>query len=106
MTEPERLGLPAADVYTRFFRTVHALSADDVERTKPDPACYRLALARMGLQPHSVLAVEDTAHGVEAAVGAGLRCIAIPTALSSHHDLTTPSWESSIRTLKQLAEAG
>ena len=25
-------GLPAADVYTRFFRTVHALSADDVER--------------------------------------------------------------------------
>lgn len=64
------------------------VSADDVERTKPDPACYRLALARMGLQAQNVLAIEDTAHGVEAAVGAGLRCIAIPTPLSSHHDFS------------------
>lgn len=62
------------------------VSADDVERTKPDPACYRLALQRMGLQPHQAIAIEDTAHGVDAAVGAGLRCIAIPTPLSSGHD--------------------
>lgn len=64
------------------------VSADDVARTKPDPACYRLALARMNLQPQNVLAIEDTAHGVDAAVGAGLRCIAIPTPLSAGHDFS------------------
>lgn len=64
------------------------VSADDVERTKPDPACYRLALARMGLAAQNVLAIEDTAHGVEAAVGAGLRCLAIPTPLSARHDFS------------------
>lgn len=64
------------------------VSADDVERTKPDPACYRLALQRMGLRPEEVLALEDTAHGVEAAVEAGIRCLAIPTALSARHDFS------------------
>ena len=64
------------------------VSADDVERTKPDPSCYRLALQRMGLPAHAVMAVEDTAHGVEAATGAGLRCIAIPTPLSAGHDFS------------------
>lgn len=64
------------------------VSADDVARTKPDPACYRLALQRMGLQPENVLAIEDTAHGVDAATSAGLSCIAIPTALSAQHDFS------------------
>ena len=64
------------------------VSADDVARTKPDPACYRLALARMGLAAENVLAIEDTAHGVEAATGAGVRCIAIPTPLSAGHDFS------------------
>lgn len=64
------------------------VSADDVERTKPDPACYRLALARMGLAAENVLAIEDTAHGVDAATAAGLRCLAIPTPLSAGHDFS------------------
>lgn len=64
------------------------VSADDVPRTKPDPACYCLALERMGLQAHKVVAIEDTAHGVQAATGAGLRCIAIPTPLSAQHDFS------------------
>lgn len=64
------------------------VSADDVPRTKPDPACYRLALERMGLRPEQALAIEDTAHGVEAAAGAGVRCIAIPTPLSEGHDFS------------------
>lgn len=64
------------------------VSADDVERTKPDPACYRLALQRMGLSPDQALAIEDTAHGVEAAADAGVRCLAIPTPLSAGHDFS------------------
>lgn len=64
------------------------VSADDVIATKPDPACYRLALQRMGLGAHEALAIEDTAHGVAAAVGAGVACIALPTALSAGHDFS------------------
>ena len=64
------------------------VSADDVAQTKPDPSCYRLALQRLGVAPWQAMAIEDTAHGVHAAVGAGVRCIAIPTALSGGHDFS------------------
>ncbi|MDT8992389.1 HAD family phosphatase [Curvibacter sp. APW13] len=64
------------------------VSADDVDRTKPDPACYRLALQRMGLAPEEALAIEDTGHGVDAAADAGVRCLAIPTTLSAGHDFS------------------
>lgn len=51
---------------------------DEVGRHKPAPDVYELALRRLGLPPDSAIAVEDTAHGVDAAHGAGLACIAIP----------------------------
>ncbi|HWS31836.1 MAG TPA: HAD-IA family hydrolase [Actinoplanes sp.] len=51
---------------------------DEVDGHKPDPAVYRLALERLGLPPSEAIAFEDTPHGVEAAVAAGLRCVAIP----------------------------
>lgn len=68
------------------FETV--VSADDVPHSKPDPACYRLALQRLGLSPHETVAVEDTQHGLAAAYGAGVPCVAIPTPLSAGHDFS------------------
>jgi HAD superfamily hydrolase (TIGR01509 family) len=55
------------------------VSADDVERGKPDPESYRRVLGRLGgrLPPEDVLAFEDTEAGVAAARGAGLRCVAV-----------------------------
>nr|WP_296070017.1 HAD-IA family hydrolase [uncultured Actinoplanes sp.] len=53
---------------------------DEVTAHKPDPAVYRLALQRLGVDPSSALAFEDTPHGVAAAQAAGLRCVAIPNA--------------------------
>jgi beta-phosphoglucomutase-like phosphatase (HAD superfamily) len=53
-------------------------SGDEVQRPKPDPAVYELALARLGLPAARAVAVEDTPHGVAAARTAGIRCIAIP----------------------------
>ncbi|GAB7052977.1 HAD family hydrolase [Catenuloplanes indicus] len=58
------------------FETV--ATGDEVAAHKPDPAVYRLALARLGLPPEDALAFEDTPHGVAAAHAAGLRCVAIP----------------------------
>lgn len=62
------------------------VSGDDVQRSKPAPDCYQLALARMGLQPQDCIAVEDTAHGLQAAADAGIACLALPTAMTRHHD--------------------
>lgn len=53
-------------------------AGDEVAAHKPAPDVYRLALDRLGLSPSVAVAVEDTAHGVDAAHAAGLRCIAIP----------------------------
>jgi HAD superfamily hydrolase (TIGR01509 family) len=51
---------------------------DEVTAHKPDPAVYELALRRLGVRPDRAVAFEDTPHGVAAAKGAGLRCVAVP----------------------------
>jgi beta-phosphoglucomutase-like phosphatase (HAD superfamily) len=57
-----------------FFPPARRFSAEDSlprPTSKPDPAIYRHALARMGVDAGRALAIEDAAPGVEAAVGAG-----------------------------------
>lgn len=61
------------------------VTGEDVPRSKPAPDVYLLALQRLGLPASQCLAVEDTQHGVMAATAAGLRCLAVPNALSAHH---------------------
>lgn len=61
---------------------VHAFdiiaAGDEVDAHKPDPSVYLLALAKLGVAPPDAIAIEDTPHGVTAAQGAGLACVAIP----------------------------
>lgn len=59
---------------------------DDVERTKPDPALYRVALACLGVPAEEALAYEDSVLGVRAAKAAGLRVVAVPGPLTRDHD--------------------
>ena len=53
------------------------VGADEVERAKPDPASYRLCCEKLGVEPASVVAIEDTDHGVASAKGAGVRTVAV-----------------------------
>lgn len=69
-----------------YFATI--VSYDDVERSKPAPDCYLLAAERLKLEPSECIAIEDTEHGVAAAVAAGIACIAIPNAQSLRHDFS------------------
>ena len=62
------------------------VSADQVARSKPDPASYAMAvdtLARrwpaLKIEPEDCLAIEDTAAGIESARGAGLMTIGLST---------------------------
>lgn len=64
----------------RRVRLRHALdgqifSAEHVERPKPHPDVYELALQRLQLQPADVVVVEDSPTGVAAAKAAGLRVV-------------------------------
>ena len=47
------------------------LSNEDVQKPKPDPEIYLLAISKMGLRPEEVLIVEDNEHGLQAARGSG-----------------------------------
>jgi HAD superfamily hydrolase (TIGR01509 family) len=49
------------------------VGSDDVCKGKPDPEPYRLAIERLGCSADLSCAVEDSAQGSTAALGAGLR---------------------------------
>jgi HAD superfamily hydrolase (TIGR01509 family) len=61
-------------------------SAEEVARPKPAPDVYLLAVERLGVGTAGVVAIEDSASGVAAAQAAGLRCVAVRTALTWRHD--------------------
>lgn len=61
---------------------------DDVVPAKPDPTSYRLTCQRLGADPSLSVAVEDSPHGVAAAVGAGLFTVAVPHGLTADLDLS------------------
>jgi sugar-phosphatase len=68
--------LAAAGVAGAFAALV---TADDVERGKPEPDGYMRAFALLGaeIHPADVLVFEDTEAGVASAKAAGARCLAV-----------------------------
>jgi len=65
-----------------------AVYGDDVDRLKPDPQAYRLALRRLGLPPCMAVAVEDSGPGLKAARSAGLATVVVTNDYTRDHDLT------------------
>jgi len=51
------------------------LAGDVVEKKKPDPEIYNLALSKLGLKPDEVMVVEDSKNGVKASKAAGIQTI-------------------------------
>ena len=70
------LVLELAGVGERFAAV---LSSEDVPRGKPSPDVFLEACARLGVGPHEAAAVEDSEAGLEAALAAGMRVIAVPS---------------------------
>jgi HAD superfamily hydrolase (TIGR01509 family) len=63
------------------------LTRDDVVRTKPAPDIYLAAVKALGVPASRALALEDSPNGIAAAKDAGLRCVAVPNALTRDLDL-------------------
>ena len=72
--------LHARTGFLRFFDFV--LTAHDVERVKPDPELYVKAVERSGAGADECLAIEDSERGLQAALGAGVPCVIVPTPLT------------------------
>jgi HAD superfamily hydrolase (TIGR01509 family) len=69
--------LPLLDVLFGLDAFDVIVTGSDVIDFKPAPAAYQEVLARLHLTPADVVAVEDSANGVQAARAAGLRCVAV-----------------------------
>jgi HAD superfamily hydrolase (TIGR01509 family) len=61
---------------------------DDVKEAKPDPELYLSVCACLGVRPEQAIALEDSANGIAAAKGAGLRCVAVPNPMTVGLDLS------------------
>jgi HAD superfamily hydrolase (TIGR01509 family) len=62
------------------------VDASSVEHPKPDQAAYAFALEKLGKKPDDCIAIEDNLGGVEAAIAAGLNCVAFPGENNAGHD--------------------
>lgn len=60
----------------------------EIPDLKPDPAVYLEAMARLGVTPAGVVAIEDSANGVHAALAAKLRCVAVVNGYTRDQDLS------------------
>ena len=68
----------------QYFKVV--LGGDDVPLGKPNPAIFLTAAARLGIEPHNCVVAEDSLHGVEAALAAGMHIIAVPYLVKPHYE--------------------
>lgn len=59
------------------------VTADQLEKGKPDPAGYLLAARKLRVDPDEAIVFEDALSGIEAAKRAGMRSIAVRTTAAS-----------------------
>ncbi len=53
------------------------VTGDDVAKAKPEPDIFLKAAALSGVAPERCIVIEDSFHGVTAALRAGMKCIAV-----------------------------
>jgi HAD superfamily hydrolase (TIGR01509 family) len=86
----ERLGI------TRYFSAV--ISGARLLYGKPDPEIFVRAAGALNAVPDHCLVIEDAPLGVEAALGAGMKCLAlgttVPLEMLSRADIIVPGLDS------------
>ncbi|KPJ74970.1 MAG: hypothetical protein AMJ54_16215 [Deltaproteobacteria bacterium SG8_13] len=81
-----KTGLTTAGNCSQAYRVLQVLditnefdfvaTSDDINRSKPDPEIYRLMAHELGILPEAGLVIENSPAGVQAALAAGMGCIA------------------------------
>ncbi|HCM89573.1 MULTISPECIES: HAD family phosphatase [Vagococcus] len=60
---------------TGFFDVV--VSGADMAKSKPAPDVYLAAAEKLGMKPSECVAIEDSTYGIQAAISAGMDCLAL-----------------------------
>ena len=64
------------------------VSGDDVDRKKPAPDAYLLALELLAIPSTFAVVIEDSEAGIQAAVNAGIPALAVRHSMNFHHDFS------------------
>jgi HAD superfamily hydrolase (TIGR01509 family) len=59
------------------------IAAEDISESKPSPQGYLLAAGALDVDPAMCVVIEDAPSGVQAALAAGIRCLAVTTTHSA-----------------------
>jgi beta-phosphoglucomutase family hydrolase len=94
-----------------YFRCL--VSVEEVTHSKPDPEIYLKAAVKLGVEPESCVAFEDSFVGVEAVKRAGMKCVAVASTFpleelrqKTRADLIVTSFEGlHLKTLQSLFRA-
>ena len=77
------------------------LTADEITHSKPHPEIYEKTAQKLGLLPGASVVIEDSFAGIEAAKGAGMKCVAVASTFPAaelrahtHADLVIESLEA------------
>eukprot|EP00892_Ulva_mutabilis_P000556 jgi/Ulvmu1/10500/UM064_0038.1 len=63
-------------------------AGDIVPAKKPDPAIYKLAAEKLGVDPTRCVVVEDSFIGLQAARAAGMRCVVTTSSYTQNEDFS------------------
>jgi HAD superfamily hydrolase (TIGR01509 family) len=78
----------------------------DSYAAKPSPERYLAALDALRTPADDAVAVEDSAKGVQSAVAAGLRCVAVANRITRHSDLSEAQYRLESLDLLRLTRPG
>lgn len=98
-TTPENVSALLPAELLALFEIVGA--GDTVARKKPAPDIYLWVLAQLGLPARACLAVEDSANGLKASLGAGLPTLVTASEYTLDHDFS-----GAVAVLADLGEPG
>jgi HAD superfamily hydrolase (TIGR01509 family) len=107
--EARRAGVKLAIATTTTFPNIEALvrtnlgaealsqfsvigAGDQVARKKPAPDIYEWVLGQLALPVSNCIAIEDSAHGLAAAKGAGLFTLVTPSYWTQSEDFSSADW--------------
>lgn len=77
------------------------VTADQITHLKPHPEIYQSVLNRLNISADQAIAIEDSHHGVSAALAAGIRCIAVPNKILAKTNF--PQTFALVESLAELA---
>ncbi|MFO7690693.1 MAG: HAD-IA family hydrolase [Cryobacterium sp.] len=89
--EPAVRAVLAHAVGAELAQQFTVFAGDIVAQKKPAPDIYLLALQNLGVDPDDVIVIEDSANGLRAARGAGLRTVVTVSGYTREEDFTGAS---------------